>query len=118
MAKEEVSRGTRKRFEVYITDLADNAQDPDSCIVLLEKSGEYSYDSPRGPYTCSKTGTTGYWGADVNLSDSMTLGDWTAKFTWLIGTVYDGEDFEFTVIDKRRPFISQRDAAPNVEVVG
>lgn len=115
---DEVTRGTRKRFEIYITDLAGNAQNPDTCEVTLIKQGEYSYDSPRGSYSCSQTGGTGYWGADLTLSDSMTLGNWIAKFDWKIGSVEDSAQFEFIVVDKIRPFINRPNIRPNVQIVG
>lgn len=115
---EKVTRGTRKRFEVYITDLAGNAQDPDECEVILVKQGEYSYDSPKGPYACSKVGNTGYWGADVALSSSMTTGNWIAQFSWITLGVEDGAQFGFIVEDKIRPFINKIGIRPNVEVVG
>ena len=122
---DKVYRGTRKRFEVYITDLKDNAQDlvipPDSCVVNLIKEGEYTYDSPKGPYACTnKRGVTGYYAADVDLSASMTLGNWTAHFDWVAGGVPDSAFFGFIVEDKIRPFINRRASQipPNVEVVG
>ncbi|GAH84389.1 unnamed protein product, partial [marine sediment metagenome] len=40
---QKVTRGTLKRFEVYITDLEGNPQDPDMCVVSLIKQGEYGY---------------------------------------------------------------------------
>ncbi|KKM84927.1 hypothetical protein LCGC14_1294210 [marine sediment metagenome] len=117
---DKIYRGTRKRFEVYITDLGGSAQDPDTCEVTLIKEGEYSYDSPKGPYACSKVGNVGYWGADVDLSASMTLGNWTANFDWVAGGVEDDAFFGFIVEDKVRPFINRRASQipPNVEVVG
>jgi len=117
---QKITRGTLKRFEVYITDLEGNAQDPDTCEVTLIKQGEYGYDSPKGPYACSKTGNTGYWGADVYLSESMTLGNWVAHFDWLADSVEDSAYFDFIVVDKIRPYISRYGPGirPNVEVVG
>uniref|UniRef100_A0A6M3MBJ7 Uncharacterized protein n=1 Tax=viral metagenome TaxID=1070528 RepID=A0A6M3MBJ7_9ZZZZ len=117
LGKQEIARGTRKQFEVYITDTSGSAQDPDSCSVSLVKTGEYSYDSPQGPYTCAKTGETGYWGAVVQLSDSITLGDWVARFTWIVSGVSNDEDFPFVIIDKVRPYINQYPLPPNVKVV-
>lgn len=120
MAKTKVNRGTRKRFEIFITDLNGNGQDPDAgtCELTFVKSGEYGYDSPRGPYECRKTGDTGYWGADIYLPSSMTLGDWVVRYTWQVGGVDDAEDFEFTLGDADRPYISRTNLAPNVKVVG
>ena len=118
MAKQEVARGTRKQFEVYITDADGNPQDPDSCLLTLIKTGEYAYDSPRGPYTCSKTGTTGYWGAEPWISSSITLGDWVGEFTWWINGVPDSEKFPFVIVDKVRPYLSKHPVKTNVEVVG
>ena len=117
---DKVTRGTRKRFEIYITDLAGNAQNPDRCVVYLIKQGQYGYDSPKGPYTCKLTGDTGYWGADVFLSESMTLGNWIAHFVWDAGGVRDTDFFAFIVQDKVRPWVNRRAGAipPNVEVVG
>ena len=116
---QKVTRGTLKRFEVYITDLEGNAQDPDPdiCDVKLIKQGEYSYDSPKGPYTCSKR-VTGYWYADVALSSSMTLGNWVANFTWVTKAGKDAAYFDFIVVDMVRPYINQTNIPPNVEVVG
>jgi len=118
LTADEVTRGTRKTFTVYITDLDGNPQDPDSCTVTFVKAGEYGYDSPRGPYTCSKVGTTGYWGADVLLRDTMTLGDWVAVYAWYVSGVKDGDEFPFIVVDKRRPWINTRPTPVNVKVVG
>jgi len=114
---QKVTRGTLKRFEVYITDLEGNPQDPDMCVVRLIKQGEYGYDSPKGPYTCSER-TTGYWYADVPLSDSMTLGNWVANFDWEKSGVEDAAYFDFIVVDKVRPYINRPRLRPNVEVVG
>jgi hypothetical protein len=120
LAKQKVNRGTRKRFEVFITDLNGNGQDPDagSCKLTFVKSGEYGYDSPRGPFDCKKTGDTGYWGNDFFMSPSMTIGDWVARYTWTVAGVPDAEDFEFTIGDADRPYISRTPLAPNVKVVG
>jgi len=114
-----VTRGTLKRFEVKITDLEGNLQNPDTCEVKLIKQGEYGYDSPKGPYTCDKY-VDGYWYADVALSASMTLGNWVANFTWEKDNVEDAAYFDFIVIDMVRPYISKYGPGirPNVEVVG
>ena len=114
---QKVTRGTRKRFEVYITDLEGNPQDPDTCVVRLIKQGEYSYDSPKGPYACSG-GAVGYWYADVALSASMTLGNWVANFEWEKDNVEDAAYFDFIVVDMVRPYISRPNIPPNVEIVG
>jgi len=114
---QKVTRGTLKRFEVYITDLEGNPQDPDTCEVALIKQGEYSYDSPKGPYACSER-ATGYWYADVPLSDSMTLGNWVAHFDWEKSGVEDAAFFDFIVVDMVRPYINQPRLRPNVEIVG
>lgn len=118
--KETVSRGTRKRFETYITDLNGNGQDPDvgSCHVTFTKSGEYGYDSSRGPFPCKSTGDVGWWGYDFFIPDSITLGDWVARFSWTVAGLPDGEPFEFTIVDKERPYINRGAVAPNVKVVG
>ena len=122
---DKVYRGTRRRFEVYITDLATppNPQDPDTCVVYLIKQGEYGYDSPKGPYVCenkSPPGEMGYWGADIDLSASMTLGNWIADFDWVAGGIADGVFFGFIVADKVRPFINKQASTitPNIEIVG
>jgi hypothetical protein len=112
-----VTRGTLKRFEVYITDLEGNAQNPDTCRVRLIKQGEYGYDSPKGPYTCSER-TTGYWYADVPLSGSMTLGSWVADFDWEKSGVKDAAYFNFIVVDMVRPYMNQPNLPPNVKIVG
>jgi len=114
---QKVTRGTLKRFEVYITDLEGNPQDPDTCVVRLIKQGEYSYDSPKGPYACSER-IPGYWYADVPLSDSMTLGNWVANFDWEKRGVEDAAYFNFIVVDKVRPYINQPNLPPNVKIVG
>jgi len=120
---DKVTRGTRKRFEIYITDLGGSAQNPDTCVVYLIKQGEYGYDSPKGPYTCENTsppGEEGYWGADIDLSASMTLGNWIAHFNWTRTGVEDSGFFGFIVEDKIRPWINKPASTipPNVEVVG
>lgn len=117
MAKEEIARGTTKLFEVYITDKDGNPQDPDTCYLKFVKGGEYSYDSPRGPFSCSKVGTTGYWGIEVLLSESITLGDWIAHFYWYVSGVYGAEKFPFIIVDKVRPYLSKSPIAPNVKVI-
>jgi len=114
---QKIARGTLKRFEIYITDLEGNAQDPDTCVVTHIKQGEYGYDSPRGPYACSKR-ITGYWYADVPLSSSMTLGNWVAHFIWEKSSVEDSAYFNFIVIDMVRPYINQTNIPPNVGIVG
>lgn len=114
---QKVTRGTLKRFEVYITDLEGNPQDPDICVVRLVKQGEYGYDSPKGPYACSKR-ITGYWYADVPLSGSMTLGSWVAHFDWEKDDVEDSAYFNFIVVDMVRPYINQPNLPPNVKIVG
>jgi len=118
---QKITRGTSKRFEVYITDLWGNPQypDTDTCFVTLIKQGEYGYDSPKGPYACSE-GAPGYMYADVALSDSMTLGNWVAHFNWLRESDEDAAYFDFIVVDKIRPYISRYGPGikPNVEVVG
>ena len=117
---EKVERGVRRRFEVYITDLAGNPQDPDSCTVQFFKQGMYTYDSPSPKYTCANTGDVGYWGADVLISRSMTLGNWLAEFDWIkAGQEPNGANFLFIVEESRRPFINRdpRTIAPNVKVV-
>lgn len=117
--KEEIKRGTKRWFEVYITDLSGNPQDPDSCYVFFEKQGGYGYDSPSPKYTCSKT-TTGYWGANILISESMTLGDWVANFNWYTPLEgWNSSQFLFTVIEARRPYINRdhRTIAPNTKVI-
>jgi hypothetical protein len=103
LAKTKVRRGTRRRFDVYITDQDGNAQNPDSCVVRLVKQGTRQDDSPIGPVTCALVGTTGHWGASIFLSDTMTLGEWVAKFTWFVSGNQDGEDFEFVIEDLAFP---------------
>ena len=116
---QKVTRGTLKRFEVYITDLEGSPQYPDTCKVSLIKQGEYGYDSPKGPYTCSR-GALGYMYADAALSPSMTLGNWVANFEWEKDGIEDAAYFDFIVVDKVRPYISKYGPGirPNVEVVG
>jgi len=116
---QKVTRGTSKRFQVYITDLttAENPQDPETCDVKLIKQGEYSYDSPKGPYTCHRY-AEGQWYADVALSPSMTLGNWVANFEWEKNGVKDAAYFDFIVVDMVRPYINRTNIPPNVEVVG
>jgi len=117
--KQKVYRGTRRIFEVYITDSDGNPQDPDSCTVTFEKIGEYCYDSPRGPFTCSKTGSTGYWGYEWKVPESITLGDWVGKFEWKIAgnPAGDGEMF-FIIQDYGRPFTNKPYLPCNSEVIG
>jgi hypothetical protein len=116
---QKVTRGTLKRFEVYITTLEEPPTPgyPDSCDVRLIKQGEYSYDSPKGPYTCSER-APGYWGANVALSASMTLGNWVANFEWKKDGVTDAAYFDFIVVDMVRPYINQTNLPPNVKIVG
>lgn len=61
-----------------------------------------------GPYVCSKVGGTGVWGANVTIPDSMTLGDWLARFYWVKSDVSDNDSFEFTVIRKDKPWVHTR----------
>ena len=118
MVKEKAHRGTRRLFEVFITDLNGNGQDPDSCEVMMEKSGEYSYDSPRGPFTCSKTGATGYWGCYWTVPGSITLGDWVAKFVWAASGVMGDAEMLFVIEDLKRPFIHKPNLRAGSEVIG
>ena len=101
-----MTRGTNKRFQILVTNLADPPvpTDPDSCVVRLEKVGSYTYDSPTEWHTCTKVGGTGEWGADIYLDPSWTLGDWIARFRWWIGGVEDGEEFQFTMKREDKPF--------------
>ena len=116
--KEKAYRGSRRLFEIYITDLDGNAQDPDSCQVTFQKVGEYSYDSPRGPFTCAKTGGTGYWGYHWSIPGSITLGDWVARFEWSVsGDLGDTEMF-FTLKDSIRPYLNPPNQPAGSEVVG
>ena len=116
---QKVTRGTLKRFEVYITDLTGtpSPQYPDTCAVKLIKQGEYGYDSPKGPYACSR-GALGWMYADVALSASMTLGNWVANFIWEKKGVWDAAYFDFIVVDMVRPYINQTNLPPNVGIVG
>jgi len=107
----EAPRGTRKRFTVFVTNLAGVAEDPDTCTCLLRKQGTNRGDSPKGPYPCSLVGDagSGEYAADVNLSPSMTLGDWVATFTWKIGShpaIIDAQPYLFTVTDLVTPYES------------
>lgn len=110
MTKQEIIRGSRKRFQTTITDLDGNPQDPDAgtCYVRLEKVGGYDYDSPTQWYQCSNVGGTGVYGADVWLPESLTLGDWVARFTWKINGVDDYDSFEFTLVRKDKPWVHTR----------
>lgn len=118
--KEKIDRGTKRRFETYITALdGTTPQDPDECYVTLYKQGMYTYDSPSQRYTCRKTGDVGTWGTDIRLSSSMTLGDWVATFEWVLAGDWNSSNFLFTIKDIKRPWIN-RDPdtiAPNVKVV-
>jgi len=118
--KQKIDRGTKRRFEILITDLDGNPQDPDQCYVFFEKQGMYGYDSPSPTYTCSKTGTTGYWGADIAISESMTLGDWVANFNWYTSLGgWNSSQYTFIIVDTRRPWVNRdhRTIAPNTSVV-
>ena len=120
VVKEKVDRGTKRRFEVDITALdGTTPQDPDECYVTFYKEGMYGYDSPSRRYACHKTGGVGTWGDDIQLSPSMTLGDWVATFEWLLLGEWNSSNFLFTVQDKRRPWINRdpNTIAPNVRVV-
>jgi hypothetical protein len=108
LVKEEVERGTRKRFQTTITNLSGVATDPDECYVRLEKVG-YNYSQPPTQwYTCSKVGGTGVWGADISIPDSLTLGDYVARFYWSSGGHLDNDSFEFVLIRKDQPWVSTR----------
>jgi hypothetical protein len=108
LVKEEVERGTRKRFQTTITNLAGTPTDPSECYVRLEKVG-YNYSQPPTQwYTCSKVGTTGVWGADISIPDSLTLGDYLARFYWLISGTPDNDSFEFVLIRKDKPWVNTR----------
>lgn len=116
--KEKAYRGTRRLFEVIITDLDGNPQDPDSCQVIFQKIGEYSYDSPRGPFTCAKTGSTGYWGYHWSIPDSITLGDWVARFEWSVLDAPGDTEMFFTLRDYIRPYLNQPNLPAGSEVIG
>lgn len=107
LVKTTVTRGKQRRFEVYITDMDGIAHDPDVCYLDLIKEGIRRDDSPVGPYSCIKVGATGHWGTDPHLSESMSLGDWIARFFWRINGVPDGEDFNFVVEDLVQPYVDQ-----------
>lgn len=108
MVKEEVERGTRKLFKTTLTDTSGNAQDPDTCQLRFEKVGSVYPNEASGWYSCSKISTTGVWGANVTLSDSMTLGDWLCRFYWVKDNISDHDSFEFVVIRKDEPWNSSR----------
>lgn len=111
--KEEIVRASRKRFECYITGLDGEAQNPNGgCWVRLEKTGDYTYGSPSQWYPCSNTGTTGYWGADVYIDPSWTLGDYIARFRWIHDGEPDGQTFEYTLVRMDKPFDSSREEVP------
>ena len=117
--KQTAYRGTRRIFEVYITDSQGNAQDPDSCRVTFQEKGAYSYDSPRGPFQCNKTGDTGYWGYTWAIPESITLGDWLAKFEWFINGAPAGDgELHFILKDLIRPYINKPYLPANSEVIG
>ena len=115
---DKVIRGTKRTFTILITDRDGNPQDPDSCTLSFVKEGEYSYDSPRGPWVCSSTGTVGYWCAEVAIPEHITLGTWLAVYTWLSDSESNAELFPFIIEDKIRPWINKRPLPPNVKVVG
>ena len=108
--KDAVERGTRKRFRTTVTDLGGTPQDPDAgtCEVRLEKEGSYDDGSPTIWYPCSKVGGTGVFGADVWLTNSMTLGDYVARFRWEIAGVGDVDSFPFTLIRRDKPYDNRR----------
>ena len=115
--KQEAYRGTRRLFQILVTDLNGNPQDPDSMVVIFRKVGEYSYDSPQGPFTCLKTGGTGYWGYWWNIPESITLGDWVADFQWLATPPGDGQMF-FILKDYQRPYIHKPYLPAGSRVIG
>ncbi len=108
VVKESFIRGSRKRFETTITDLSGNAQNPDAntCFVRLEKGGIYNPDSTPW-HACSAVGATGEFGADIWLQNSLTLGDWVARFKWEISGVVDMDSFEFVLIRKDQPWVNK-----------
>lgn len=110
VVKEEVIRGSRKRFQTTITDLSGSAQDPDAgtCYVRLEKTGGYNYGSPTRWYSCESKNGTGVYGADIWLPNDMTLGDWLARFKWELLGVEDYDSFPFTIIRRDKPYDSRR----------
>ena len=110
VVKESIERGTRKRFQMTITDLGGTPQDPNTgtCFVRLEKVGSYDYGSPTEWYLCSKVGGDGVFGADIWLENYMTLGDWVTRFRWEIAGVSDVDSFPFTVIRRDKPYNSRR----------
>lgn len=116
VVKEEVIRGSSKRFQTTITDLSGNPQDPDddTCYVRLEKVGSYDYGSPTEWYPCKSVppGTDGIFGADIWLPIYMTLGDYLARFKWemtlLETTTVDYDSFPFTIIRRDKPYDSRR----------
>jgi len=114
VVKESIERGTRKRFQMTITDLGGTPQDPNTgtCFVRLEKVGSYDYGSPTEWYLCSKVGGDGVFGADVWLNNYMTLGDWNTRFKWEMGVppddYLDDDSFPFTVIRRDKPYDNRR----------
>jgi len=107
--KEEVIRGSRKRFETTITDLWGNPENPDAgtAVVRLEKVGGYRFDSPSRWYPCVSVGGIGEFGADIWLQNSLTLGDWIARFRWEIAGALDYDSFEFVLIRKDQPWVNK-----------
>ena len=120
MVKEKVNRGTRRTFRVSITDNDGNLQNPDAdtCKVSFHKTGEYFYDSPRGPFECTQISNPGVYGYDWLIPETITLGDWVARFQWKVSDVIDYAEFEFIIEDKRRPWLNKRYARAGSVVVG
>lgn len=108
--KEAVERGTRKRFQTTITDLGGTPQNPDddTCFVRLEKVGSYDAGSPTIWYPCTKVGGTGVFGDDIWLFNYLTLGDWLARFRWVMDGVADVDSFPFTLIRRDKPYDNRR----------
>ncbi len=108
--KEAVERGTRKRFQTTITDLGGTAQDPEAgtCFVRLEKVGSYDDGSPTIWYPCIKVGGDGVFGADIWLTNSMTLGDYVTRFRWVMDGASDVDSFPFTIIRRDKPYDNRR----------
>lgn len=106
--KQEFIRGSRKRFQTTITALSGAPEDPDTdtCFVRLEKGGTYNPDSTPW-HLCSPVGTTGEFGADIWLQNSLTLGDWVARFKWEIDGDEDMDSFEFVLKRKDQPWVNK-----------